>query len=124
MPGHEDCDLVPYLSDTAAAVLDPAHETVVTEANSRANPTVDNEISHACLKAKGIIGRRYVTAANATCLNDPVIILEQSACRMVAFIADCPYRQQLEMKQNKYRVYQNDWSSFNLPLRLSKRTQK
>jgi hypothetical protein len=116
--------LVPYLSDAAAAVLDPVHEAIVTEVNSRANPRVDNEISHACLKAKGIIGRRYVTAANATCLNDLVIILKQSACSMVAFIADCPYRQQLEMKQNKYRVYQNDRSGFNLPLRLSKRMQK
>jgi hypothetical protein len=124
LPGHEDCDLDPYLSDAAAAVLDPAHETIVTEANSRANPRVDNEISHVCLKAEGIIGRRYVTVANATCLNNPVIILKQSARRIVAFIADCPYRQQLEMKQNKYRVFQNDWSGFNLPLRLSKRTQK
>jgi hypothetical protein len=85
--------------DAAAAVLDPG--TFVTETNSRAKPRVDNEISHVCLKAKGISCRRYVTAADATCLNDPVIILKQSACRMVAFIAVCPYRQQLEMKQNK-----------------------
>lgn len=42
-----------------------------------------------------------MTAADATRLDDPVIIIKQPESRMVAFIADCPYRQQLEMKQNK-----------------------
>lgn len=77
-------------SDTAATVLDPAHETVVTEVNGRANQRVDNEISLVFLKAKRVIGRKYVTAADATCLNDSAIMLRQSACRKVACIADCP----------------------------------
>lgn len=91
---------MPDLRYAAAAVLEPAHENVVTDTNIRANPRVDNEISRVRLKAEGISGRNYLTATDITCLIDPVI-LQQSASRMVAFIADCPYRQQLEMKQNE-----------------------
>jgi hypothetical protein len=93
--------LVPDLSDAAAAVLDPAHVNIVSDTNSRANRRVGKEISQVRLKAEGISGRNYVTATYTTCLKDPVIILQQSASRMVAFIAGCPYRQQLEMKQNE-----------------------
>lgn len=103
MPGHEDCDLVHELRDAAAAVLDPAHETIVAETNTVVELIQELIVKYLTyvLKAKGISCRRYVTTADATCLNDPVIILKQSESRMVAFIADCPCRQQLEMKQNK-----------------------